>query len=112
MEAFLYFALWFGFVFLIMQLGRHAQESCRGSAPLGASGRSDSELLTNLRWVAPEKDIDPVCHKSVATNTAKSSVYAGQVHYFCSRDCREIFEASPDLYIGPIASKTLEQINV
>jgi YHS domain-containing protein len=53
-----------------------------------------------LRWVPPTKDVDPVCSKTVATDMAKPSVYAGNVYYFCSRECREAFEVAPDLYIG------------
>jgi len=103
MEALLYFALWAGFIFLMMRVGYGAhvmgQEHKQiGSAP-GNSG--NSELL----WVPPEKDTDPVCKKGVSTDKAKPSVYAGSVYYFCSRDCREIFEAAPDLYVGASSIK-------
>lgn len=52
-----------------------------------------------ILWVPPAKDVDPVCGKTVTTERAKPSVYAGHIHYFCSRECREVFEAAPDLYV-------------
>lgn len=30
-------------------------------------------------------------------------VYHSRVYYFRSRECREIFEAAPDKYVGPHA---------
>ena len=60
-------------------------------------GTSDN---SELRWVPPKKDADPVCGKTVTTDNAKPSVYAGNVYYFCSRECREVFEAAPDVYVG------------
>lgn len=103
MEALLYFALWAGLIFLMMRFG------C-GSHVMGHGQGHDDEKTTrgepgkaggpSLRWVPPTKDVDPVCGKSVATDKARSSVYAGSVYYFCSRECREIFEAAPDQYLG------------
>ncbi|HEC90400.1 MAG TPA: YHS domain-containing protein [Alphaproteobacteria bacterium] len=48
----------------------------------------------------PEKDTDPVCGKEISTETAKPSFYDGLVYYFCSRECRDAFEASPMKYLG------------
>jgi YHS domain-containing protein len=53
-----------------------------------------------FRWTPPERDTDPVCGKTVRTENAKPSVHDGKVYFFCSRDCREIFEAAPDIYLG------------
>lgn len=98
MEALFYFIVWAALIFLMMRMGcgayitGHGQE--RNSVPGKAGG--DAEL----RWVPPPKDIDPVCNKTVATEKAKPSVYAGNVYYFCSRECREVFEAAPDLYVS------------
>ena len=50
------------------------------------------------QWPPPARADDPVCGLSVATEGAKTSVHAGTIHYFCSRECREIFEAAPTLY--------------
>ena len=56
-----------------------------------------------MRWIPPAKDVDPVCGKTVSTATAKPSVHEGSVYYFCSRECREVFEAAPEQYVGPAA---------
>src|SRR3546814_6820062 len=53
-----------------------------------------------IRWVPPAKDVDPACGRTVTTDKAKPSIYAGKVYYFCSRECREVFEAAPQLYVG------------
>ena len=97
MEALLYFVFWAGLMFLMMRLGcgKHVmgQGHSHDSASNGVEHRAD------LRWVPPEQDVDPVCSKTVATDQAKPSVFDGCVYYFCSRECREAFEAAPDLYV-------------
>lgn len=100
MEALLYFALWAGIIFLMMRLGcgahvmGHGHGRAQGKGAHGTSGDAD------LHWVPPAKDTDPVCGKTIPTDKAKPSVYDGNVFYFCSRECREVFEAAPDLYVG------------
>lgn len=96
MEALVYFALWAGLLFLMMRVGCGAHVMGHGhSRPDSGPGpRSD------LRWVPPANDTDPVCGKTVATDKARPSVHDGYVYYFCSRECREVFEAAPELYIG------------
>ena len=58
------------------------------------------ENSNDMVWVAPPRDIDPVCGTQVNTKAAKSSVYNGSVYYLCSRECREIFEANPKEYLS------------
>jgi YHS domain-containing protein len=55
-------------------------------------------------------EIDPVCRKTVSTDTAKSAVYAGTVYYFCSNECRDRFEAAPEKYVGAEASREPKQM--
>ena len=48
------------------------------------------------------------------TSNAKPSVHDGAVYYFCSRECRERFEAAPHLYLGVKADdqpKQLDQVH-
>jgi YHS domain-containing protein len=97
MDALIYFALWAGFIVLMMRLGCGAHVMGRGSAAGVASGGA-SGGTEGLRWIPPETDVDPVCGRTVKTAQAKPSVHDGTVFYFCSRDCREIFEAAPELY--------------
>lgn len=79
-----YLALWGGLIFLVMRSGLNCQV-------MGLGER---------RWLPPVKDKDPVCGEVIATERARSCLHNGNVYYFCSRDCREIFEAAPDLYVN------------
>ena len=97
MEALLYFALWAAVIFLMMRFGCGSHVMGHGHGNKHAQGKPGNP---GLGWVPPKKDTDPVCHKMVTTENAKPSVYAGHVYYFCSRECREVFEAAPKLYVG------------
>jgi len=63
-------------------------------APAGAklSARSTPRPTT--------KNTDPICGNPVSIERAKPSVYEGGIYYFCSRECREIFEAAPNMYVS------------
>jgi YHS domain-containing protein len=93
------FLFWAGITFLMMRRGRSShlmgQKRLRLRNPIGPNKCDGLEL----RWVPPAKDIDPACGKTVTTDKAKPSVYAGNVYYFCSRECREVFEAAPAFYV-------------
>lgn len=104
METILYFLFWAGIIFLFMRFGCGAH--IMGHGGHGKKERGPNHKTDSPRWVPPSKDIDPVCKKSIQTENAKSSVYAGQVYYFCSRECRERFETAPDLYLTSTESKT------
>jgi len=114
MELILTIAVWAGLFFLMMRLGCGAHiiksNSKGGQSPALRANANTPELA----WMPLEKNIDPVCQKKIATRLAKTSVHAGKVYYFCSRDCREIFEAAPELYIatGDTTKKTLEHAHV
>lgn len=44
---------------------------------------------------------DPVCGMEVTYETAQArSEYDGQTYYFCSLDCKEAFDRSPETYVG------------
>ena len=104
MEALAYFILWAGLFFLMMRFGCGAHVLGHGHGPKSAHhGQQSEDATLQLQWSAPETAIDPVCKRTVQTATAKSSVHDGQVYYFCTRDCRERFEAAPDIYLGDIA---------
>ncbi len=104
MEALLYYLFWAGLVFLMMRLGCGAHVLGHGHGH--GSADNDVDRRTDLRWVPPEQDIDPVCSKTIATEKAKPSVFDGYVYYFCSRECREAFETAPELYISGNGSDT------
>ena len=45
--------------------------------------------------------IDPVCGMEVdERSTTDKATYQGQMYYFCSKDCKDEFQADPGEYIG------------
>ena len=45
--------------------------------------------------------IDPVCGMEVDERTTKDKAqHEGTTYYFCSKDCKDEFQASPEDYIG------------
>jgi Cu+-exporting ATPase len=45
--------------------------------------------------------IDPVCGMEVDERTTKDKAsHEDTTYYFCSKDCKDEFEASPEDYIG------------
>lgn len=99
MELFLTIAVWAGLFYLMMRIGCGAH-NIAGSRKNGHSSPTQvNAQAPELTRITAEKSIDPVCRKTITTRIAKTNVHAGKVYYFCSRDCREIFEAAPELYI-------------
>ena len=45
-------------------------------------------------------DEDPVCHRDVSTRSRFSSLYRGRVLRFCSRECKQEFDANPQLWLS------------
>ncbi len=102
MEPLLYLALLVAGLFVMMRFGGGAHMAGHGHG--GHEGETrPAEGLKNLRWVPPREDTDPVCGKTVIPDKAKSSIYDGQVYYFCSRECREAFEVVPVTHVGRAA---------
>jgi YHS domain-containing protein len=98
MQTLLYFLLWAGLIFLVMRFGCGAHVMGHGhGGPRPQKGGSSAG--GDVRWVPPEKDVDPVCGMTVETAKAKSAVHEGRVYYFCSADCRDKFEATPTSYV-------------
>lgn len=112
MEALLYFGVWAALIFLMMRFGCGAHVMGHGRKREGSDTTGNAD---EVRWVPPEKDTDPVCGKTIATQAAKPSVFDGNVYYFCSRECREAFEAAPDVYVPgqrPDDNRQLEHSHV
>ena len=100
MEALFYFAFFAGLIFLMTRSGCGAHVTGHGHGDGQSQNKSGRAGDPEIRWIPPNRDTDPVCGKTVETDKAKPSVYDGNVFYFCSRECREVFEAAPDLYVG------------
>lgn len=108
MEALLYFAFWGALIFLMMRFGCGAHVMGHHGSSGESANSTDHDRTGDARWAPPEKDLDPVCKKEVSTDHAKPSVHAGRVYYFCSRECREVFEAAPHLYVAETDQQKLE----
>ena len=108
MDALLYFLFWGGLIFLMMRFGCGAHAMGHGH---GSHNEKPAQPTSGpVRWIAPKADRDPVCGKTVQTDHAKSSIHDGMVYYFCSRECREIFEAAPHLYVDGGSKETLDTL--
>lgn len=99
MDALVYFLIWAVLIAFMMRFGCGAHVMGRRQRDSRAAGRGHAGH-EELKWIPPPADRDPVCGKTVATANARSSVYSGNVYYFCSRECREAFEVTPHLYLG------------
>jgi len=103
-ESLLYFLFWAVIFYFMMAKGCGVRAKGRNrdgkQQPSQTSGQTSGQTNGELYWQPPLKDLDPVCRKNIFTQNAKSSVYQGQVYYFCSRECREVFEAAPGIYLA------------
>ena len=78
MEALLYFIIWAAAIFVMMRFGCGAHVMGHGRKH-GQTEESPKTETSELRWVPPEIDTDPVCGKVVSTNEARATVHAGTV---------------------------------
>lgn len=108
MEALVYFGVWAVLIFVMMRFGCGAHVMGHGRRA-GHERHGPDSKASELRWVPPENDVDPVCGQSVHTASAKPSVFEGSVYYFCSRECREQFEVAPRLYVSSTGQSPEQQ---
>ena len=50
----------------------------------------------------PHIEIDPVCGAEVITALHINSIHNNEKYYFCSKDCKEEFDSSPEDYIARV----------
>ncbi len=102
MDTLLYFAFWAGIIFVMMRFGcgRHMMGHGDGQEHNQAQGGNAGTAGAEPRRIAPGKDVDPVCGNTASIDKSKPSFFDGYVYYFCSRECREVFEAAPETYVG------------
>ena len=60
MEALLYFAVWAAALFVLMRFGCGAHVMGQRHSKADKPGETEPG---RLRWIPPEKDVDPVCGK-------------------------------------------------
>ncbi len=99
----LYFLLLAGLFFFMMRFGCGAHIMGHGHGH-GTKSNDGSAGDSNLRWIAPDQAVDPVCGMTVQTAGAKTAVYDRHVYYFCSQECRQKFETSPSSYVKQAAA--------
>ncbi|MGB4813233.1 MAG: heavy metal translocating P-type ATPase [Methylophilaceae bacterium] len=58
---------------------------------------------------AENAHIDPVCGMQAKADPKKSVEHSGITYYFCSQHCVEKFRASPQQYLNPQTSVTIDQ---
>jgi P-type Cu+ transporter len=49
--------------------------------------------------------IDPVCGMTVNSDQAEKAHYQGETFYFCSKDCKDKFQAQPADYAESVIPK-------
>jgi YHS domain-containing protein len=93
----LYYLLLAAMFFLMMRFGCGAHMMGHGHRH-GTNNPDDRAGDSDVRWIAPERAVDPVCGMTVQTAGAKSAIHDGHVYYFCSQECRAKFESAPASY--------------
>ena len=77
-----------------MALGEFVEREQRREAGAEDEGDKDAELELEAR--------DPVCGKDVVLTRSSSSIdYGGTTYYFCSAECEQDFERTPELFVPP-----------
>ena len=104
MEALVYFVLWAAVIFLMMRLGCGAYVMGLGKLQNLSEADAGPARAEAYRWRPPERVTDPVCRRRVVTESARTSFFEGKVYFFCSRECREVFEAAAEIYANGSAS--------
>lgn len=86
--------IWFlvvGVLFYFMMRG-----GCGAHAGHGGHQRDDADRPQDK----PAGGVDPVCGMRVEPDSGYAKIYRGVQYRFCSRDCLDRFDASPDQFLG------------
>jgi YHS domain-containing protein len=59
-------------------------------------GQESSQSTHWSQGSSAQQATDPVCGMQVSPAEAEKAEHNGKTYHFCSSDCREQFEASPD----------------
>ncbi len=77
------------------QTGQTGHTGHTGHVPAGEQDGRGTDADVTSATTAPDAAIDPVGGGAVPTATALTSLHAGKVYYFSSKENREQFEAAP-----------------
>jgi len=86
MDGLISLLIFAGIFYFMMRLG------CGAHAVHGQHNAKENEGNDNTH-------IDPVCGSKVDVNKGYGMMQNGELYRFCSRDCLDKFEVSPDKYI-------------
>lgn len=89
MEGLLSLLIFAGLFFIMMRFG------C-GAHMMHGHGGSHNHAENNS---AQKKQIDPVCGMEVDVEQGYGKMHEGNLYRFCSRNCLDMFESSPDKYM-------------
>jgi YHS domain-containing protein len=111
--------VWGGLAFLMFRFGCGSHLFNRGQDGHAAHGRggccgdgherhAKTDQAGSRVTSGPEDDgsfgtakvRDPVCGEWVTPRKGKPTVHDGRVYHLCSRECRELFEVDPSLYVA------------
>lgn len=81
----------FGVVFYLMM-----RRGCGAHAGHGGHHGGDGDRAQGK----PSNDVDPVCGMRVPDDSGYAKIYRGLQYRFCSSECLDKFDTSPDQYLG------------
>ena len=65
------------------------------------AGWKDGNAVANAAYVAPKSDSEcMVCRMALDKTAVNKSVFQGKTYYFCSRQCKDSFDASPESFVN------------
>jgi YHS domain-containing protein len=89
MEGLLWFLVVGGLIYFMMRFG------CGAHLIHGHGGHG----INTSHASAEGGPVDPVCGMTVEAGKCYGTMYLGTLYNFCSRDCRDKFEADPRKYL-------------
>jgi YHS domain-containing protein len=107
LQDILYYLFLAGLFFVMMRYG--CGSHIMGHSHHKTASEPDHGSGTSVPFAPLGHVTDPVCHTDIQTSAAKTSMYHGEIYYFCSQKCREQFEASPPQYVKENGVAVLEK---
>ncbi len=118
-QNWIWIALGIGVAYYFMRGRLGGQANGRGSRPGGMLGHMGhgraggpdargTEANNSNVTTAPDAAIDPVGGGAVPTASALTSIHAGKVYYFSSKENREQFEAAPQDFAKNAAGQPMQ----
>ena len=107
MNGLVSFLLFAGLFFVMMRFGCGAHVGHGGHAGHGGESgdgeHAGHDVPRDRGGAGSASNVDPVCGMPVGSGTGYAKTYRGVEYHFCSRDCLDKFDASPEQYAGRTA---------